>query len=55
MNDVELLQRLAGHFREMAGRDLSEKRRPRYLSLASQCDALRHDLEREQAIKPRLV
>jgi len=55
MKDVETLRYIAGQLREMATRDMSEKRRPRYLSLASQCDALQKEIERDQATKPRLV
>ena len=55
MTDLESLRQIAGQLRDMASRDMDEKRRPRYMSLASQCDALIRELEREAAVKPRLV
>ena len=55
MNNLETLRHIHGQLRDLASRDKDEKRRPRLMSLASQCDALISEIEREAAVKPRLV
>jgi hypothetical protein len=55
MNDLETLRHIYGQLRGLASRDVDEQRRARYMSLASQCDALIREIERETAVKPRLV
>jgi hypothetical protein len=55
MKDLETLRHIHGQLRDLASRDMDEQRRARYMSLASQCDALIREIERETAVKPRLV
>jgi hypothetical protein len=53
--DLETLRHIHGQLRDLATRDMDEQRRARYTSLASQCDALIREIERETAVKPHLV
>jgi hypothetical protein len=53
--DSKTLQLIAGQFRDMASRETRDFRRQRYLSLATQCEALAQTLEDEEKKRPRLV
>ena len=53
--DSKTLHQIAGQFRDMASRETGDFRRQRYLSLASQCEALAQILEEDEKKRPRLV
>ena len=55
MNDPETLRYISGQLRDLASREPAETRRSRYLTLASQCEALAVELKEEQKLGPRLA